>query len=359
MNRSEGFALVLVIWVLSILTIMAGSFALSMKRESTIISGNRGLAQAIAIAESGLVMAQLMLMHPNQPQRWHTDGSIYQIDYTDNHAAPCVPSATSENACSSLPSENDSKMRIQLLSETGKIDLNNADQTLLQTLFRFAPIEEKAQNNLVSAILDWRDEDDLIHIDGAEKKEYQAAGLAYGPRNKPFQSIEELQLVLGMNEALYQWLENLITVHSGESTVDLTQASKTMLHLLSGLDPEQINQYIAAKQYSAANDLPIPAISTIINQDASTPAKPSGNAFPASDTDVTTTVIGVTVEVLLNDGITASIQALIKRSDESETSPFQILKWQNNPISENSLFSDENNDLFVRQYIEPEYNHRS
>ncbi|MFZ2407428.1 MAG: type II secretion system protein GspK, partial [Methylobacter sp.] len=37
MTRSEGFALVLVLWVLSLLTIMAGSFALSMRREAAIV----------------------------------------------------------------------------------------------------------------------------------------------------------------------------------------------------------------------------------------------------------------------------------------------------------------------------------
>ena len=36
--RQKGLALVLVLWVLSLLTIMAGSFALSMRREASIIA---------------------------------------------------------------------------------------------------------------------------------------------------------------------------------------------------------------------------------------------------------------------------------------------------------------------------------
>ena len=74
-----------------------------------------------------------------------------------------------------------------------------------------APVEEEQQTKLVNAILDWRDKDDLVHIEGAEKKEYKDAGLSYQPRNKPFQSIEELQLVLGMNESVFKWIEPLVT----------------------------------------------------------------------------------------------------------------------------------------------------
>ncbi len=96
MIRQEGFALVLVLWVLSLLTIMAGSFALSMRREAAIVTGSSNNAQAMAVAESGLAIAELMLMNPDQQQRWRTDGSIYQIDYAD------------------------SKVRIRLLSEAGK-----------------------------------------------------------------------------------------------------------------------------------------------------------------------------------------------------------------------------------------------
>jgi len=63
------------------------------------------------------------------------------------------------------------------------------------------------QTKLVNAIIDWRDEDDLVGLEGAEKEEYKEAGLSYQPPNKPFKSIEELQMVLGMNEQIFKWIE--------------------------------------------------------------------------------------------------------------------------------------------------------
>ncbi len=333
MTKSGGFALVLVLWVLSLLTIMAGSFALSMRRESAIVAGSSNNAQAMAVAESGLAIAELMLMHPDQRQRWRTDGSIYQLDYAN------------------------SKVRIRLLSETGKIDINNADQTVLQGLMAHAPLETELQAKLVSAILDWRDEDDLVHIDGAEKKEYKDADLSYQPRNKPFQSIEELQLVLGMNEQVFNWLENLVTVYSGQPQVDLTQAGKEILLVLPGMDAKLIDDYIAARRASAINGLPAPAFTAGagVQADTATAIENSPDT-PVNGGMGQQGAITVVCEALLNDDAKATINALIKKSDGSGSSPFQILKWQRNTADDGSLFTDEKDELLLRQYAEPEFN---
>ena len=202
MIRQKGLALVLVLWVLSLLTIMAGSFALSMRREASITAGIKNNAQAMAVAESGIALAEMMLQNPDPDKRWRADGSIYEIIATD------------------------AKVRVRLLAEAGKIDINKADQALLEGLMIYAPVDAEQKSRLVGAILDWRDADDLVHINGAEKKEYQDASLSYQPGNKPFQSIEELQMVLGMNKSVFLQLEPLITVYSGQPTVSVPHAAK-------------------------------------------------------------------------------------------------------------------------------------
>jgi general secretion pathway protein K len=336
--RPKGFALVLVLWVLSLLTIMAGSFALTMQREASVVTGSRNDAQAAAVAESGLAIAELMLMNPSQQQRWRTDGSIYQIDYADK------------------------KVRIRLLAETGKIDINSADQTLLQGFLAYAPVEPELQAKLFGAILDWRDQDDLININGAEKEAYKDAGLSYRPRNKPFQSIEELQLVLGMNEQVFKWLENLVTVYSGQPTVDSTQAAKEVLQVLPGADAGLIDEYMAARRISAVNGLPSPAF--ISREGGAAQSEMSEQQGATENTSATGMNAGaeqrgaitVVAEALSDDGTTAMIKALIKRADNPGGAPFQVLKWQRNTAKDESLFTDERDQLLVRQYAEPEFN---
>lgn len=332
MIRSEGFALVLVLWVISLLTIMAGSFALSMRREAAIVTGSSSNAQAMAVAESGLAVAELMLMNPDQRYRWRSDGSLYQIDYVD------------------------SKVRVQLLSETGKVDINSADQTLLQGLMLHAPVEEELQTKLVNAILDWRDADDLVRLEGAEKEEYKDAGLNYSPRNKPFQSTEELQLVLGMNEQVFNWLESRVTVYSGRPQVDFTQAAKEVLQVLPGMDAGLIDEYVAARRESAINGLPAPAFGvSAASQPGTGAAIQSAPAAAVNDGAEQKGAITVVTEALFDDGTKAIIKALIKRSGGTGPLPFQVMKWQRNVAVDDSLFTDEEDQLLVRQYAEPEF----
>lgn len=338
--RQKGFALVLVLWILSLLTIMAGSFALTMRREASIIEGVKNNAQAMAVAESGIAIAEMMMLIPDAAKRWRADSSVYQIDYAN------------------------AKVRIRLLSETGKIDLNKADEVLLQALISQAPSDEEQQmTGLVNAILDWRDDDDLVRIDGAEKKEYQDAGLGYQPRNKPFQSIEELQLVLGMNESIYEWLQDLITVYSGEPTVNLQLASPEVLQVMPDLDEAVKDEYMQARRERSANALK----SGSPFNESSPFGETDQSSAPAADGGAVTIIS----EALLDDGSTAIINAIIKRSESDQqsfgqqlfgqqslgqqSSPFQILKWQRNYTGNDSLFTDEMSEFLVTEYAEPQF----
>ena len=317
MIRQKGMALVLVLWVLSLLTIMAGSFALSMRRESAIIAGIKNNAQASAVAKSGIAMAEMMLLNADPAKGWRTDGSIYEINAAD------------------------AKIRVRLLSETGKIDINKANESLLKSLIANASLDEELQTRLVSAILDWRDEDDLVHIEGAEKQEYQDAGLSYQPRNKPFQSIEELQLVLGMDKSVFKWIEPLITVYSEQQQVTMQVAAKEVLQVIPGLDRGLVDSYIAARVESAINNLPAPPFPS--SSEMNTPTG-QGN------------VLTVVSEAVLDDQSRASVSAVIKKSGNSQAIPFEVLKWQHVSANSASLFTDAMSELLVKQYAEPELN---
>ena len=71
-----GVALVLVLWILSLLSVMAGSFTLTMRRDSNVTANIRDKAQAVAIAEAGLTIAQLNLVNSDKNKRWRSQGNI-------------------------------------------------------------------------------------------------------------------------------------------------------------------------------------------------------------------------------------------------------------------------------------------
>lgn len=327
-NRQRGFALVLVLWILSLLTIMAGSFALSMRREATLVSGIKNTAKASALAESGMAIAQTMLKIPEANLRWRADGSIYQINTND--------AFTSAGDVSG-------QIRIRVFSEMGKIDINKAEQKMLESVLLQSPLadDETLRTKLVAAILDWRDPDDELHLEGAEKKEYQAANLSYQPSNKPFQSIDELRLVLGMDDATFKWLAPLVTVYSGQAQVNAQQATKDVLATLPDADLALVDDYIKNRRESGIKNLPAPA-----------PPLANVKNAPISDNDAFTIIC----EALMDDGASAVISAVIKAGGE-QNKPFQVLKWQNPITSKESLFAEANNELVIREYAESEFNH--
>ena len=309
--------MVLVLWVLSLLIIMAGSFALSMRREAALISVLKNNAHAKAIAESGISLAEIMLLSPDPSKVWRADGSIYEIKASD------------------------AIIRIRLQSEAGKIDINKADQTALQSLMALAPVDSEQQGKLVNAILDWRDADNLVRLDGAEKEEYQEAGLNYQPRNKPFESTEELQLVLGMNKTVLAWLDPLVTIYSVQPHINYQVASKEVLQAMPCLDAGLIDSFVIMRMQSAKNNLPAPPFP--LNK---------GTTNTAGQNNILTLVS----EAFVDDDSRAMLSVVVTKSNNNEKAPFQILKWQ--PVTSNnaSLFTATMNDLLVKQYAEPELN---
>lgn len=326
-SKHSGFALVLVLWVLSLLAIMAGSFALTMRRESTITAGLKDNAAALAAAEAGIAYAEIMLLHPEQAKRWRADGNIYQVNF------------------------GDTQIRLRLLSESGKIDINKANFALLQSVLSHAPIEEDKQAKIIGAILDWRDQDDLLNIEGAEKKEYRKAGLKYEPRNKPFQTVEELQMILGMDEYLYNWLVPMVTVYSGQPQVNLKLASAKVLNLLPLMDAGLIENFVTARLESARTEQPAPEF----------PGAVAGTSASAPGGGDTLTIIS---EAKMADDSSAVIVATVVKSAANQAfetelalpGPYRTIKLLRNPANEEPLFSDEMSELLVKEYAEPELN---
>lgn len=116
-------------------------------------------------------------------------------------------------------------MSVTARPESAKIDLNFGDGSLLRGLFKAAGADDDRATALAAAVEDWRDIDDLLHLNGAEEKEYAGAGLNYGPANKLFESVNELRLVLGMDEKMFACIRGDVTVLAQRASVDLDHAS--------------------------------------------------------------------------------------------------------------------------------------
>ncbi len=104
-----------------------------------------------------------------------------------------------------------------LVDEASKLNLNTATVEMLQMLPRMTP-------ELAAAIKDWRDSDTEVTTGGAEDEMYQRLNPPYHCKNAPFESIDELRLVYGMNlEILFGEDANLNgTLDPNENDADMS-----------------------------------------------------------------------------------------------------------------------------------------
>src|SRR3546814_5679352 len=67
-------------------------------------------------------------------------------------------------------------VRIEVVDESGKVDLNAADVGLLARLFTVVGVDQATAGDIAAAIADWRDADDLTQPQGgAEDPAYARA----------------------------------------------------------------------------------------------------------------------------------------------------------------------------------------
>ena len=79
-------------------------------------------------------------------------------------------------------------------------------------------VEAKDIDNLMCAILDWIDPDDIEGgyencTEGAERDEYLRGDSPYEPRNGPMESVGELRLIRGMTAEIYRTVAPFLTVY--------------------------------------------------------------------------------------------------------------------------------------------------
>jgi general secretion pathway protein K len=222
--KPGGIALVIVLWGLVLLAVIAAAFTTETRTEVTLARNLVENAKAKALADAGVHAAMLGLHHREVEKRWRADGTVYSM------------------------ASGEGEVSIVINDEAGKIDLNAAPDELIQGLLAAVGLEEAEAQALTAAIADFRDPDDETHLGGAEDAEYRAAGLARGPKNKPFEAVEELHQVLGMTREVYALAAPGLTVHSRSKGVDVTVAPEIVLRALPGVDAEAVEAFTQQRQ---------------------------------------------------------------------------------------------------------------
>jgi general secretion pathway protein K len=222
-------ALLLVLWACTLLAILLGGYAALARTEGLQARYDFAQTQAHYAAEAGVMRAVYGLQDPQAKQRWIGDGRTYTFHY------------------------GDATVRLSSVDEGGKVDLNTASPEVLQALFQATGMPQAQAQILAGRVVDWRNPVNLVGAADSGRAAYAAAGRDYGPRNAPFASVEELQMVLGMTPALYRQLAGVITIWSGSTSPDPDMAPPLALAAIPGMTAQQ-REAIEAARIKHAND---------------------------------------------------------------------------------------------------------
>jgi general secretion pathway protein K len=284
----HGLALVIVLWIVTLLTVIATSFLYAMRTDVKVVTNGMSRAKAEAAAEAAIHRALFDLYKPaTVNDRWLADGVAHEWRY------------------------GEANVNVAMVDESGKIDINVVSDQLMRGVLVAQGLSEDDAAALVDAMADWRDQDNLKRLRGAEEAEYVAAQRKYKPANAPFQTIEELKLVLGITPELYRRLEPLITTYSRQPGINSQIASRDVLRSVPGATDALVDAYIQQRELARANKAVVPPFQPAL------PYLAGGNGF----------VVGVRAVATLDDGTVYVRDAVSLRSPNPKR-PVVFLRWQ-------------------------------
>ena len=292
-KKTQGFALILVVWVLALLSAMAMSFTGHIRTGSGTLATATGLYRAKALSDAALQRGIHALFNPGQTTSWKIDGQEYAFDYAG------------------------AKLSFSIQSEGGKIDLNMGSDELLLGLFEYG-LEERqdiSSEELLDQLRDWQDDDDLSRLNGAEFNDYELDNAGYGPSNQPLRSILEIQQLKSMDQAIVRRILPAVTVYSHKATLNPAHAGEAALRALPGVRAADVDDLLEDRQ-----------MASFMDRTEAVPTITGGAEYLDNDT---VTVYTVTGRAKLPSGQSYQRKAVVWLGKEDQKSPLpgQLPYW--------------------------------
>jgi general secretion pathway protein K len=225
-SSESGFALITVIWGVGLVSLLMLAFTLNVRTQTRLASNAMISAAVEAASDAGVNIAVLDLVATAkllpETRRFPHDG----------RRISCRMSA-------------DITATISVQDEEGKVDVNTATEPLLRALIMGLGASAFDASKYVDALIDFRDQDSLRRLNGAEADDYRAADLSWGPQDDAFRSGDELYRVFGFPPDLVKQMLPLVTVFSNRAGFDPRIAPRALLETV--------------EDYRSAGSNPIPS----------------------------------------------------------------------------------------------------
>ncbi|MDD5261483.1 MAG: type II secretion system protein GspK [Methylacidiphilales bacterium] len=217
-TRRKGSALLIVLWAIAIMSaaILGVVEFVNIGFDEAATKGKD--FRALQLAESGIALG----LHPKVRKR---ESVLHQtFDASES-------------------------FDVKLRSEGARLNINvvllRDQRDVLLDLFDQWGVKSQDAMRTVDCLMDWVDADSLKRLNGAEQPEYAAIGLPDLPPNRPFQSVDEMEMVLGMDvvaKAKPDW-KNYFTVW-GDGKLDLNEAPADLIEAVCNVGARQAENLV-------------------------------------------------------------------------------------------------------------------
>lgn len=242
----RAVALVIVLWAFTLISAALMGLAALLQRQLGQEVAALQNARALLVAESGVQMA----LHPN-------------LFPADMEAASRELSARLQEGWRGPKGGPEIGFVVQAQDfggEEGRMNLNalllgdrNEARRILTTLFSGWGVNATTSSAVIDALLDWTDADEFTTGTDETTENYSLVGLS-GPRNGPFQKLEEVGMVRGWAQlaqearegtAAVDWTKKITVFGSGR--LSLMTADEDVIEAWLGLNPGAAENFVQAR----------------------------------------------------------------------------------------------------------------
>lgn len=294
-EAQAGIALLLVVWLLALLTVIAGEFMASGRVKAAAEHNKSDDLRALALAQAGYRAAVAALDGPIEGLELDADEQLLlrYKGFTEGVAAAATDQPLGDGTYSWRVSDED-----------GLVNINKALRPVLENLLRQCGMEFGAERDtVIDSILDWRDTNRDHRLNGAEEDYYRALDPPYSSKDGPIDVVEELLLVRGVTARLYA---------GGEAD---GHREPGLRDLVSPRAPDSPNPWTAPQEVLDCYNLsrPVP------------PAKPTVDSRH---------FVVIATGKPAGGGPPRSLRAVVRRDDVDGTLSFTLVYWNDSYIPE-------------------------
>jgi general secretion pathway protein K len=200
-KKQNGFAVIIALIAITVLSILAAAFAYSMKVETKLANNANSEEQLLWLGRSGVEYARWILSQeaaiPSQP-----------YDSLNQKWAGGTGSLTESNSVlAGISLDNvpvgDGSISLKIIDLERKANINTANATEIQQALTLMGVDASDISVVSDSIQDWIDTDDAPRVAGAESDYYQGLTPPYYAKDAPIDDLSELLLVRGITPEMY------------------------------------------------------------------------------------------------------------------------------------------------------------